>query len=188
MLILNGFATQSELIAQCSYERSVKVTQNINGSYVYGDLEIPTKFVHSYNYTILENGTKIDVDNYTRGCICDVKRCLRICTNSLVKFYNNYNKTADIDIGYIKNMTLSNGTMSEIHLVRDFHHIVGSVCNESYFLDPERDPTLKWTLFEVIQGGKRCGLVGIHLNISKMTHCEIRFKDIAEFIFKRVKC
>lgn len=66
----------------CEFLDSVNITDGIrqsNGSILFNGIQFPSDQYATINY-IYENGTKrITVDPYTRGCLCNIKPCIRLC-------------------------------------------------------------------------------------------------------------
>ncbi|XP_059216839.1 G-protein coupled receptor Mth2-like isoform X3 [Stomoxys calcitrans] len=166
-------------VAKCLYNYSVDltgVTPNENGAYPYEDVVIPPHLV--FDYKMPKRNCKNDQHQLAniqkRGCICMVKKCLRVCTESFRVYYQESIKVkSDIDIGYTKNITLINGSISEFNLMLDFHHIMGSVCEKEYVLVPEMEANDKWTLYE---NGSLLRLSDMRL-MSEMEYCF----DVSEF-------
>lgn len=146
----------------CSFGYTVDLSESEkleNNSYIYNnDTLITPDLVHDYNIKILDNGTKIEtVENYKRGCICEVKKCMRFCRKRVMEIYKN-NSLPDIDKKFTKNVTLANGTVIEKHLIHDFYPIFGTVKCESVdiiTIVPESYPNHNWTMYEVRRYNKK---------------------------------
>ena len=123
-----------------------------NGSYLYqNNTLIPPELIREYNYTVLiSDRSDKSIQTQKRGCICGVKQCVRFCSDRLEQFYKKF-KSHNIDYGYEKNVTLSNGAVKVKHLLHDFHPIYGQVCDiqNGYMLQTEREQHNDWTLYEV---------------------------------------
>lgn len=148
-LVRSGICT-NEINFKCPYEYSVDLTHltpYANGSYRYEDIVIPSDLVYTFTYT--ENGTQTLKNDKIRGCICSIKRCLRVCSSHLKTFYFNNTDKNDISEGYTKTISLNDGSPLKVHLIDDFHLILKNVCDKEYPLDKERISTDGWTLFEV---------------------------------------
>lgn len=65
----------------CSYSESINITSSDhfpNGSITFDAIESTDKTYTRIDYKI-ENGKNISVALYERGCICKIKKCIRIC-------------------------------------------------------------------------------------------------------------
>ncbi|XP_017039732.1 probable G-protein coupled receptor Mth-like 11 [Drosophila ficusphila] len=78
-LFLVGVAAD---ILDCDFFDTVDLTNTIrfeNGSYKYEDLIIPAGLTGEYNFTILDDGSRISYPNHFRGCACKLRPCIRFC-------------------------------------------------------------------------------------------------------------
>lgn len=66
----------------CEFLESINITAGVrhtNKSIVYQGVEYPKNQYAEVNY-ILENGSeKIPTTPYFRGCLCNIKKCIRLC-------------------------------------------------------------------------------------------------------------
>lgn len=148
-------ASMSELF--CSYDNTINISKYsalANGSYIYNNHTlIPPQLVGNYDYEILYNGSKRSVPTHTRACICQLKHCITLCSNSITQFYqdviNDEGEDDFMSLFSIK-MTLANKTVVTQNIAADFEHIIlNEFCIPFYTLSPEKDRKLGWTFFEV---------------------------------------
>lgn len=141
LLVLGVFLVQSTAdIPGCNYFDTVKLTkeqQLENGSYRYRNVIIPKEKTGIYDYRISLDGKMQMASNYTRGCVCHVKSCVPFCCDP-----------HEFLVDALLNVTLLNGTETEINLRKDF--LVQPVYEE--FCDLvglNNSLDHQWTLFEV---------------------------------------
>ncbi|XP_030565118.1 probable G-protein coupled receptor Mth-like 11 [Drosophila novamexicana] len=140
LLVLGVFLVQSTAdIPGCNYFDTVKLTkeqQLENGSYRYRNVIIPKEKTGIYDYRISLDGKMQMASNYTRGCVCHVKSCVPFCCDP-----------HEFLVDALLNVTLLNGTETEINLRKDF--LVQPVYEE--FCDLvglNNSLDHQWTLFE----------------------------------------
>ncbi|XP_065361325.1 probable G-protein coupled receptor Mth-like 11 [Calliphora vicina] len=147
--------TISDGIFNCSYDNTINITKNAvlaNGSYIYDNQTvIPTQLVGNYDYEILYNGNRRKVPQHKRACICQLKPCISLCSNTISETYqyviNNAMYEA-LDIFSI-DVTLANNSVVRKNIAKDFAPIIlEEYCKLSYVLSPETDEHFGWTLFE----------------------------------------
>ncbi|XP_059216838.1 G-protein coupled receptor Mth2-like isoform X2 [Stomoxys calcitrans] len=178
LISMSLILSENVALANCSYEFSVNltnVTPSANGSYVYNGIEIPSKFVRIFN-SMLVNGTEVPIKSETRGCICDIIKCLSVCSSNLVLYYEQRNNLEGINDSFTKPISLKNGKDAMANLIFDFHHITHApYCHTPLFdLSPERYPDSdQWTLYE---NGSLLRLSDMRL-MSEMEYCF----DVSEF-------
>ncbi|KAM7358532.1 G-protein coupled receptor Mth2-like isoform 2-T2 [Cochliomyia hominivorax] len=132
-----------------------------NGSYIHNNHTlIPPHLVGNYDYEILYNGTKIPASLHKRACICRLKHCITLCSDNIPDFYedsikdnadddNDEEDDAAISTLFNINMTLTNQTIISQNIATDFEHIIlDEFCEPFYFLAPQENENLGWTLFE----------------------------------------
>lgn len=74
-------ASESTNILPCEYADSFNITRGIlqpNNSYIFNGVEYPEGHYATINYTIFD-GKIIPQQPYIRGCVCNVKKCIRYC-------------------------------------------------------------------------------------------------------------
>ncbi|XP_065361151.1 G-protein coupled receptor Mth2-like [Calliphora vicina] len=144
-------------IYNCSYDNTIIINQNsalANGSYIYKNRTlIPPQLVGNYDYEILYNGSKRSLPTHTRACICHLKRCITLCSNSITQFYQDVINDEGNDDDFLSlfsiKMTLANKTVVTQNIAVDFEHIIlDEFCIPFYTLSPEKDKKLGWTFFE----------------------------------------
>lgn len=94
------------------------------------------------------------VAEHTRGCICQLKPCVRFCCDPQHLLIDGKRKCQQSINKYFNpliNVTLNNGTELEINALKDFvvqqHFAIP--CEDHFHLDADSDSNYKWTLFEV---------------------------------------
>ena len=77
----------------CNYLDSINITDGKlqpDSSIIFNDITYPKDQYFDINY-ILQNGSKTHINvnsTYRRGCLCNIKPCIRLCCPAGV-FYNN---------------------------------------------------------------------------------------------------
>lgn len=127
----------------CSFQHTVNISSghlDQNGNYHHkGNVYRKGKFAE-YNY-IVENLTEvIKVENHVRGCICDMKECIRLCC---IAERNNDSKC-------ISSETLTVPTPDDeeetINLSGNRYGVlVGRPCGRMYALEPRDYEYDKWS-------------------------------------------
>lgn len=65
----------------CKYSDSINITggdHHDNGRIVFESTEFRQEHYTTINY-IIESGENVTVKTYDRGCICNIKKCIRLC-------------------------------------------------------------------------------------------------------------
>lgn len=79
--VLWGDVAIASVELPCKYSDSINITggdHHDNGSIVFESTEFRQEHYATINY-IMENGENKTVETYDRGCICNLKKCIRLC-------------------------------------------------------------------------------------------------------------
>lgn len=79
--VLWGDVVSASVELSCKYSDSINITggdHHDNGSIVFKSTEFRQEHYAKINY-IMENGENVTVETYYRGCICNIKKCIRLC-------------------------------------------------------------------------------------------------------------
>lgn len=103
----------------CDFFDSTNITgghHHENGSIIFDDVEYPSDQYAVVNYVIQNEIERIPVEPHTRGCLCKIKKCIRLCCPR-GEFYNETinecQKGADNPISQYNNINLDNETSKE---------------------------------------------------------------------------
>ncbi|EDV45194.2 probable G-protein coupled receptor Mth-like 3 [Drosophila erecta] len=126
-----------------------------NGTYLYEGLLIPAHLTAEYDFKLLANGSSERVATHVRGCVCQLRPCIRFCCPPYHKMRMSKCKgdmsKDDMDRhDPFVNLTLRDGSVVKRHFKEDL--IVQSDldlpgCPKMHFLDHEM-PGNGFTLFE----------------------------------------
>lgn len=157
-LLLVDFAIPAE-IPGCNYFDTVDLSKNeklSNGSYIFENVVIPAEQTGIYDYEILSDGEKVSVAPHLRGCACKEGTCIRFCCHRNLFLVEDERTcsgdiTTAVDYDPIVRVTLNNGSVVTKHILNDFvvQQDLPVPCSAHFSLNPEVDPELEWTLFEV---------------------------------------
>lgn len=109
-----ALATEPTNILPCDYADSVNISAGIlqpNKSYTFNGLEYPEGHYAKIDYTIFDRKI-IPQTPYIRGCVCNVKKCLRFCCP------------------YGKYLEIKNG-IGRCHFHESAKHIEGEIINHN---------------------------------------------------------
>ncbi|XP_034664679.1 probable G-protein coupled receptor Mth-like 11 [Drosophila subobscura] len=136
-------------IPGCNFFDTVNLANSLkfpNGSYNYEDLIIPPTLTGEYDYEMQFNGNSRSVPSHTRGCVCKLRPCIRLCCHrSRVIKDNKCSAHTLNELSY--NMTLD---ITHKHIFEDFvvQEELPLPCNIHYPLNRIEYSTDHWTLFE----------------------------------------
>lgn len=109
----------------------------LNLTVVIEDSALTKSDVLFYNGTIYPKGTYYDYNGTTRGCICEVRHCIRKCCQ-LNESLNNSKCVKDEHVSNIVIDVHDDTKFLYKKYVTDFHLIHGNYCsNGKYKLEPE---------------------------------------------------
>ncbi|KAH8355915.1 hypothetical protein KR200_002055, partial [Drosophila serrata] len=111
----------------CHFRKTVNVSSSQrfeNGSYLYQDFVDPANLIDEYNYTTINLGYYNDTEDL-RGCVCRLKPCIWICCRFIDWDASNGHCNDGLmeelsDINPSLKVTLSNGSVVERKLIKDF--------------------------------------------------------------------
>lgn len=94
---------------------------NTNGSIIYDKVEYPRNKYQNYSY-IMVNGDKVPVQPHIRGCLCQIKICVRVhCADQKESFVNYTREGANCTLygndNFIVPVKSENGNSTEIRNV-----------------------------------------------------------------------
>ncbi|XP_049313754.1 G-protein coupled receptor Mth2 [Bactrocera dorsalis] len=147
-------------IPNCAFEDTVNITAGQkfpNGTYSYEDLLVPSHLIGYYTYIELFGGERKPVEQHLRGCVCQLKRCIKFCCDPRAEMHrldeNSPAKCEPILIGGINyspylNITLHNGTQRAMNWLNEFVVQRGLPCENGQMLAPHVSDLERWELFE----------------------------------------
>lgn len=77
---ISGFLQTSDL--PCNFLDSVNITDGVrlkNNRILYNGVEYPQNQYAKVNYTLKNGNISEPSEPYIRGCLCNIKRCIRLC-------------------------------------------------------------------------------------------------------------
>lgn len=91
MLISNKQSQSDSSNTTCDFFDTIDITAGVrheNGSITYDNVEYRRDKYQNYTY-IMVNGEKVPAQQHLRGCLCQIKICVRVnCANSTESFVN----------------------------------------------------------------------------------------------------
>ncbi|KAL5291457.1 hypothetical protein ACFFRR_010700 [Megaselia abdita] len=133
----------------CSFFDTVNLTDHVryeNGSYQYEDIIIPKEYTGTYNYEFRTLSDKVKVQPHVRGCICLLKKCIKMCCGRDTMRYMNkscediYPGNKTIEVTYFDGSIVKDVVIGDIFAVQE-----GRPCESMYGLEPPLD---NFTIFE----------------------------------------
>lgn len=130
-----------QMQSPCNFLDTINITsENIdqNGNYHLKGVVLKKEMFASYNY-IVKNLTQIvQVEPHIRGCICDLKPCIRLCCT------RDESNSSDC-IQSNKLIVPTHDEDEEIDLTSDHYGVlVGRPCAKMYKLEPQDYPDDRW--------------------------------------------
>ncbi|EDV41524.2 uncharacterized protein Dana_GF17466 [Drosophila ananassae] len=160
LLILFVTGIRAVDIPNCNFFDTVNISGSVpfsNGSYSHEGVFIPARLTGSYNYQIDHRGSRWTVPEHIRGCVCQLKTCVRLCCHH-TQFWEageciDKDPEDESPWDYSVNVTLmEDGSVQIMDFVKDMvnQHDTPLSC-VSYRLDARKnpdDPSYSWTLYE----------------------------------------
>ncbi|XP_039964156.1 G-protein coupled receptor Mth2-like [Bactrocera tryoni] len=147
-------------IPNCAFEDTVNITASQkfpNGTYSYGGLLVPPHLIGYYEYIELFGGERKPMEQHLRGCVCQLKRCIKYCCDPRAKMRRlDETSPAKCEPTLIKginyspylNITLHNGTQCAMNWLTEFVVQRGLPCESGGMLVPHLSDLDRWELFE----------------------------------------
>lgn len=153
LLLLVPILTKAE---KCDFAQTINITDGLKDSrtnnIIFNNISFTPENYEDYNY-IIENSTEIKVEPHTRGCICNIKTCVRICCKSdKIKDLINGKcldyKYSDKDSKIFVNSTADGDNFDYGELNSEYELIYRKPCQGALVVleDEESD---KWTFWKV---------------------------------------
>ncbi|XP_001352477.4 G-protein coupled receptor Mth-like isoform X1 [Drosophila pseudoobscura] len=141
-------ATENETIPDCDYFDTVNVTGSqrlVNGSYLYQGVVIPAELTAEFDYRVLPDDSTEPVERHLRGCVCQLRPCLRLCCHHSQLMANGQcSGSVEVDLTRLNpylSVTLDDGTVARRHFQEEF--IIQSdlpiPCNDMYPLNDQEE-------------------------------------------------
>lgn len=142
-LLINAGDTSHlvQMQGPCNFLNTVNITSghlDQNGNYLHKGVIFKKGLFAEYNY-IVENLTElIKVEPHIRGCLCDIKPCIRLCCKGTLASSSACIKTDTFTVP-------TNDEDEEIDITgKRFGVLVGRPCGIMYKLEPEDYPDDRW--------------------------------------------
>ncbi|XP_011179744.1 probable G-protein coupled receptor Mth-like 2 [Zeugodacus cucurbitae] len=137
-------------IPHCAFEDTVNITASRkfpNGSYSYQNVLVPKHLTGNYSYIELYDGNRKTVEKHLRGCVCQLKPCVKFCCHekervTLTNGRLQCSKWKKINYSPFLNITLQNGYKRKMNILTEFVVQQGIPCDMGF---PSGDP---WELTE----------------------------------------
>lgn len=133
----------------CDYIDTVNITSgqmDENGNIKFNGTIFPKETYAQYNYEIVNYAERKSVNQHTRGCICLIKPCIRLCcyknpTNSIAIpcVSEDTFSVQNID-GNVQNVNLNDG---------NFGVVLGKPCLMMFLVDNQEHSDENWHLHKV---------------------------------------
>ena len=136
----------------CAYIDTVNITSgqmDDNGNIIFNGTLFPKEMYAQYNYEIVNYVERKSVNQHTRGCLCLIKPCIRLCC------YTDETNAAESNssIQCVSKNTISvqtNDDMQDVNLNDGSYGVlVGRPCSDMYAIEPEDHPDEIWKLQQV---------------------------------------
>uniref|UniRef100_A0A0K8U0G7 Putative G-protein coupled receptor Mth-like 4 n=1 Tax=Bactrocera latifrons TaxID=174628 RepID=A0A0K8U0G7_BACLA len=159
VLFGNARSALSE-IPNCVFEDTVNLTASTkfgNGSYLHEGLLVPAHLTGRYDYIELYDGERKQVEPHVRGCVCQLKKCVRFCCHPRADMYRLSKDSQSLcaeelneELKYSPyvNVTLHNGSRVLMHVLDEFVVQQGIPCKDGYMLMPHIYEEDQWELRE----------------------------------------
>ncbi|XP_017112418.1 G-protein coupled receptor Mth-like isoform X1 [Drosophila elegans] len=144
-------------IPDCDFFDTVDVSAGqwlSNGSYLFEDLVIPAHLTGEYDFKLQSNNSKEHVASHLRGCVCQLKTCVRFCCDlyDIMSEGNCFNDTSKEELDAMDpflNITLKDGSVVKRHFKNEMfvQRDLPRPCDSMFYLD-NRDKIDEYTLFE----------------------------------------
>lgn len=138
----------------CHYYDSINITNGIwhqNNSVSFDNTEFPHDQYAEVNYTL--DGAKKDTDPHFRGCLCNIKPCLRLCCSN--KQYDKGTVVLDDECNEALIQLegdIRNESYKYISLILD-HRVVyfsNHTCKQFYFAGPDETKKVRFYLSDML--------------------------------------
>uniref|UniRef100_A0A034W0F2 G-protein coupled receptor Mth2 n=1 Tax=Bactrocera dorsalis TaxID=27457 RepID=A0A034W0F2_BACDO len=159
LLFGNAQSALSE-IPNCVFEDTVNLTASTkfgNGSYLHEGLLVPAHLTGRYDYIELYDGERKQVEPHVRGCVCQLKKCVRFCCHPRADMYRLSKDSPSLcaeelneELKYSPyvNVTLHNSSRVLMHVLDEFVVQQGIPCTDGYMLMPHMYEEDQWELRE----------------------------------------
>ncbi|XP_036217337.2 G-protein coupled receptor Mth2-like [Bactrocera oleae] len=183
-------------IPHCPFEDTVNITGSQilpNGSYNNEGLAVPPHLTGYYEYIELFGGKRDVVAKHLRGCVCQLKRCVKFCCHPRADIYRSTENlrvecddqlNEELTYSPYLNITLNNGNRIPMHVVNEFVVQQGLPCDLGYMLMPHLREEHQWELFE---NGSLLR-VGDRLLISRRDYCLTAYPVGNRFVINPMNC
>ncbi|XP_054084789.1 G-protein coupled receptor Mth2 isoform X2 [Zeugodacus cucurbitae] len=147
-------------IPNCVFEDTVNLTASTkfaNGSYLYEGLLVPPQLTGVYDYIELYDGERKQVKSHVRGCVCQLKKCVKFCCHPRADMYRLSRDSPSLcaeelneELKYSPyvNVTLHNSSRVLMHVLDEFVVQQGIPCEGGYMLMPHMYEEDQWELRE----------------------------------------
>ncbi|XP_011179740.2 G-protein coupled receptor Mth2 isoform X2 [Zeugodacus cucurbitae] len=178
-------------ITNCTFADTVNITDSqllVNGSYNFEGLSVPPHLTGYYEYIELFGGTHEFVAKHLRGCVCQLKRCVKFCCHPRANMYRltknsraQFDEQLNEELTYSPylNITLHNSSRPQMHVVDEFVVQQGIPCDPGYMLMPH-----EWELFE---NGSVLRVTD-QLLISRRDYCLDAYRIRDRFVLNPMNC
>lgn len=139
--------TPEDNLAPCDFSSTINITDGIkqrNGSIFHNNVQYLETQYADYNYIKFNISERTKVPKHTRGCLCVVKDCIRVCC----PFGQAIQNGTCVD-HEVHNVFFNSTIESDLGDNKTFGVIYGKPCKRLMKLTPEIEPFDEWTLLQV---------------------------------------
>ena len=132
-------------LVPCKFFSTANITEGKkqpNGSIIYNNVEYLEHQYADYNYHIINVDVRVLVPEHTRGCLCEMKDCIRVCCG-YGKVFKNQSCVEDDLHDVLFNLSI------DLKGYENFGYIDGFPCTTVFERVPESEITDKWELLKV---------------------------------------
>lgn len=183
-------------IPHCAFEDTVNLTGSQilpTGFYNYDRLAVPPHLTGFYEHIELFGGKREVVAKHLRGCVCQLKRCVKFCCHPRADMYRSTETlrvecddqlNEELTYSPFLNITLNNGKRIPMHVMDEFVVQQGLPCDLGYMLMPHLWKEHQWELFE---NGSLLRF-GDQLLISRRDYCLTAYPVGNRFVLNPMNC
>lgn len=141
LLLVNEITGLEEL--PCHFLDSINITGgvlNADKSILFGKILYPPSQYATIDYILEEGIEPVTVDSYIRGCVCNIKPCLRLCCplGSIQSMKDNGSvvcQNHDTAKNFKAEVLHENNETKILHLDQYFGYVEGRPCKFEYTID-----------------------------------------------------
>lgn len=144
--LLNHVSGKSVIL--CDLSETVNLTggyKDIDNNYIFGEDVYQVGMYGNFNYISELPETMTIVESHTRGCVCHLKPCIRLCCVDNTEIMNGHCVNSPQLL--IKND--DEETEIDIKTSKKYGILIGKMCTDAILLTPDNDSDDFWKFHDV---------------------------------------